>query len=922
MMQTALFVLQHYAIVLIFGLVLFGAGRQLLRRLDFGSALEEIAFSTGLGLGLFGTLIFVLGLARLLYLQAVVALLVVMVVASLQTWRSTARRLRIAWRELKIPSGFRLLLMILICGIGCFILWPVLVKPFYPPHQWDAISYHLAVAKSYASSHAVEALPHLRFCVFPQLMNMLFAAMLLLQDDIAAQLVSFLAMILTALSILGWGARRFSFTAGVVAAALLLGSPMILLLGSSAYIDMGLTMFVTLAILAYFNWRESGHSTWLVLSGAMIGFAAGVKYTGAFLALAFLVVLLAQTWKQRRWRLVGGFVLTILLTAGPWYARNVAYTNDPFFPMLGRTVPNPCWDAADAELQANDLVRHGPERTFVSFVRLPWDLTFNQKNFVQDLGTSSAKAIFVLLPLAIWFAVINPLGRQLMLVVLAYTIFWFLFAPLIRYLQPIVPLWSLVTAAALAHLIPKMRISRTAVVLLGLAICISVLWNASGREMPRYHPVPVTDVQRDIFLSRFSTYPCYDWLNRHQGEDYRVYSLGDEYMAYFADGVRLGDHMGPGRYRDLDLSSARGLHHSLRRLRIDYFMTPELERLAAVRADPQFPRHFSLVCGNAYAMVWRLTENGAESQRGGNVLVNPGLEDVRESSPFAWGKVGEPLLDVSGGESRDGKVAFRADRLNYLFPTVTLPGDQLYEIRFWARAEDSPAEVRLEFHWQKDDGTSLGAYTQLFQAGVEWTELILPLTTPVNTSRVVLYPHTSDAPVWFDAFSVRPILNPESGVSPANSGIQSGLRPDVLPVTRRERVEGGEIFTITAVDPDGAADVAWLEVMLNESFRKKDSCLLRWSGGAVSLLNDDGIGIVGSVLPGSESTIENARCRIDGAGLTVRTEGNSFSVDVPITIKKGAGPIRAYGRAQDQSGHTFFWEPLSEWVDPAIPDAR
>lgn len=901
--QTAIFVLPRFGLLVVFAAVLFGAGRHVLRRFEFGHTLEEISFSTALGLGLYGTLVFVLGLFRLIYWQTILGLLIVLLVVSLQTWRNTAERLSKTWRSMIIPTslGRWALFIVGVCMAG-LILWPVLAKPFYPPTQWDAISYHLAVAKSYASSHSVEPLPHLRFCVFPQLMNMLFTSMLLLQDDIAAQLVSVLTLVLTALAVLGWGTRRFSFRTGILGTALLLTSPMILFLGSTAYIDMGLTMFITLAIFAFLNWSESRRGEWVVLAGALTGFASGVKYTGAFVALAFLIVLIAQVWRPRRWKLVGGFLLAVLLSGGPWYARNVIYTHDPFFPMLSRTVPNPCWNAADAQVQRGDLAQHGTGRTFVSFLKLPWDLTFHQEKFFQDFGNSASRGIFVLLPLSIWFAVISPLARRLMVTVLAYTIFWFVFAPLLRYLQPIVPLWSLATAAAVDRLAGKVRLRPAGLLLIAAAAGGLLLWQSREQYSFRYNRLPVTDVQRDIYLGRFPSYPCFEWLNRHQGEDYRVYSLGEEYMGYFADGVRLGDVVGPGRYADLDLTSAKGLHGSLRRLRVDYLMESRSDQLAPLQTDPHFSRYFRVVCGNAYARLWLLTDERTESIQGPNVMLNPGLEEVQDMMPSQWSKVGIPRLDTSGRESREGSTAFMADRQNYFFPTVELAGDQLYEVRFWARAEEGPAEVRLQFHWRGIEGAELGASTQLFPVGSEWTEMILPLTTPPGTAQVVLYPHASEAPVWFDDFSMRPVLQ---------TGLAANRRPAVYSTPRGERSEDADILSLTVHDPDGAEDIVWVELIVGVALRAEGTCYLRWSGGELSLQADNGVDVAGRLLPGGESALENSSCRVQGSKLVARIEGADLFLDIPVELKDRALKPQTYARAQDQTGATFFWEPVS-----------
>src|SRR5262249_44963802 len=118
---------------------------------------------------------------------------------------------------------------------------PLWLPAFFRPWQFDATLYHLSVAKVYAQTHTVAPVLAARFPVFPQLEEMLFAAGLLLSGPIAAQLVQTLSLGLVAVVLFVWGRRAFSRRAGLWAAALFLGVPLAVWLGTSAYIDVGLT---------------------------------------------------------------------------------------------------------------------------------------------------------------------------------------------------------------------------------------------------------------------------------------------------------------------------------------------------------------------------------------------------------------------------------------------------------------------------------------------------------------------------------------------------------------------------------------------------------------------------------------------------------------------------------------------------------
>ena len=110
--------------------------------------------------------------------------------------------------------------------------------------SWDANSYHLPTAAWYVAHHAVTPAWPVRYSAFPGEGESLFVIGLLFGDASCAQLVQAIFCSATALLIYAAGRRR-SERAGAWAAGLWLGSPLVLLLGGSAYIDVSLAAFVT-----------------------------------------------------------------------------------------------------------------------------------------------------------------------------------------------------------------------------------------------------------------------------------------------------------------------------------------------------------------------------------------------------------------------------------------------------------------------------------------------------------------------------------------------------------------------------------------------------------------------------------------------------------------------------------------------------
>ncbi len=76
-------------------------------------------------------------------------------------------------------------------------------------------------------------------------------------------------------------AERFSGeSTGSWAAAIWLSIPVMLANATGAEVDVGLTMFVFLGVVALAVWRESRKTGWIVMGALLLGWAAGTKYLG------------------------------------------------------------------------------------------------------------------------------------------------------------------------------------------------------------------------------------------------------------------------------------------------------------------------------------------------------------------------------------------------------------------------------------------------------------------------------------------------------------------------------------------------------------------------------------------------------------------------------------------------------------------
>lgn len=479
--------------------------------------------------------------------------------------------------------------------------------------------YHLAYAKAYTQNHQIVLTPYLRFPVFPQTNEMLFTLSLLFFDDVTAQLVQFLMMAVLAMALIAFGQRLFTKGAGLWSAAILLQSPLVVGLGSAAYVDIGLMLFVTLSVYALWNWLHLRAQEWLILSAVLCGLAIGTKYTALFFLFALASIVLYRSLKDRRYKPVAVFILLAILVPLPWFIRSFYYTRNPVFPffyeIFGRFFGYRLWKPEHYQGILDDFFNVGYGRSLKALILLPWHIISDWKGSGMELQVSP---IYFLAPFLLLVPGIMTQRLRLLLGLgVAYLLFWFFIAQHGRYLMPALPLLSLGAGITLNRTLLRPDFLRryanfNVATVLGAIILVSpaCIW-AALRVRERGH-VPVTQEQRfDYLVQRLPSYPAYRYLNDLKGRDYTVYAIPDERMAYFADGVFMGDHFGLARYSLITdkLDDPTALYEVLRSLNAGYFLIRGELAKARIKQDESFRKYFKVVFSREEFLLFELAED-------------------------------------------------------------------------------------------------------------------------------------------------------------------------------------------------------------------------------------------------------------------------------------------------------------------------
>jgi 4-amino-4-deoxy-L-arabinose transferase-like glycosyltransferase len=565
----------------------FLAGKRILRRLRFASLAEEIGICITLGLGVIACGIMLLGLAGLLKLPVVLVSLMVTYLISIRVAEETLTRLRQGWRNRSDRRGWLTRVVLVL------VLAPIILLALYPPSEFDETLYHLPYAKTFIDQGRLCFIPTLRFPVFPQLNEMLFALGMLLSGDIVARLTQTLALLLIVSLLLAWGKSSFSRAAGQLAAALWIGNPLAVYLGTCAYVDVGLTLYVTAAFHAWERWHRDGHGTWLRLAGFFAGCAASGKYLGLFFVAAIGLMTAVTCLGKRRMRPLLTFGLVAMLVMAPWYGRIIYYTGSPVFPFYSVLFGTSEWSpelvdapdtgtAQDRDPSLPAFVKSQAERITSSLgnlILLPWRGVFEREVF--NLQAPLSPFYLVLLPLLGPFALAMSGPRRYLLLTAAYGLFWLTTIQDLRFFLPVLPVLGLALSAALARLVSApavvRRLPRSHMVsraLIVLMLAPGPLY--AGYKILEQGPLPLGTRQREQYLARqVAGYPALAYLNHSHGEDYTVYNLWGEYLVYHADGRFLGDIYGPNRFTQVAPLLRRddnALYDKLRSLGVDYLL--------------------------------------------------------------------------------------------------------------------------------------------------------------------------------------------------------------------------------------------------------------------------------------------------------------------------------------------------------------
>ncbi|MBC7852679.1 MAG: hypothetical protein IAF94_04510, partial [Pirellulaceae bacterium] len=246
----------------------------------------------------------------------------------------------------------------LLIYVVAFLSVAIILGAMLPPWDFDVREYHLQVPKEWSHQEQIAFLPHNIYGNMPLGAEMhAYGAMQIIQPwstprywwwgALTGKLMMALYGPLTALLLYCAGRRFWSSLAGLSAAVVYVSNPWVIHACVNGLNESAMGFYLMAALYAALLGGKGRPCAGL--AGFFAGAAAAIKYTGmVFVAfpLGLLMIWYGARWVGRwhdprspqklRWRPHAAiFLVMMLLSCGLWYGKNLAFTGNPVYPLMG-----------------------------------------------------------------------------------------------------------------------------------------------------------------------------------------------------------------------------------------------------------------------------------------------------------------------------------------------------------------------------------------------------------------------------------------------------------------------------------------------------------------------------------------------------------------------------------------------------------
>ncbi len=375
---AALFLYEPRAAVVTLAVVLasYALGRRLRQAFSIpaSGAVEDIAISTGLGLGALHCALFVLGLAGWYTVPVFLGWIVLCLWIGwreLPAFWSALARLHHAWGATTELQGWAgALITVFSVAFGVCSAMVMLA----PSLAYDMVRVHLPLVYYYASQHALRTPSYINYGYFPQGVETLMTFGYVLAGNAAAQMLPTVYFVLALAIALRIGRMcGISLLAAITGILFAAATPLLHWTGSVGKNDLALAFFMLAALHGYLRWRDSGDFRCVLAGAFFLAMGAGVKHTVLYavppLALLYAHAAMRQASPARA---IAKLAVIFLVFGTFWHTRTWLLAGNPLYPFSAESAVSAAGES------------HGVWSAVIRCLRLPWDIHFHGRAYFES----------------------------------------------------------------------------------------------------------------------------------------------------------------------------------------------------------------------------------------------------------------------------------------------------------------------------------------------------------------------------------------------------------------------------------------------------------------------------------------------------------------------------------------------------------
>jgi hypothetical protein len=303
------------------------------------------------------------------------------------------------------------------------------------------------------------------------------------------------------------------------------------------------------AVFSFINWYDHNQRSWLILCGVFSGLAIAVKYTALLLPpLGCLGIL----WLSRHRRLLfheavrnlSIYILFVFIIGSPFYIKNWIVTGNPVYPFFYWIFGGKGWEPDQARIYDFFVQNLGAGRTFLDYVLLPWNMSFNAKMDSPQFDGMLGPIFFLALPFVIGMRKLEmPIKIIIVYCVLTF-LFWAGSAQQIRYLIPVFPFLAILVGCVLTYY--QKRKALFLVIIMFVTSCLVFNGFHIARDFIKIKPMRVIIglESRDAFLSRtLPSYSMFQYANKNLPQNSKIFLIYMKNWGFLCDHDYYSDSM-------------------------------------------------------------------------------------------------------------------------------------------------------------------------------------------------------------------------------------------------------------------------------------------------------------------------------------------------------------------------------------------